>query len=112
MKGLLGEGEGGKAVVGRLRNGSLPSRVRRVVFGSLELLQTQPPNKLPTAVIILALSNNRVFEIKTGSFSGLCLLERPPWEVLLPEVMLVSVVYAAAMGCVNACSSCCHWKPC
>jgi hypothetical protein len=89
-------------VVGRLRNESLPSRVRRVVFGSLELLQTQPPNKLPTAVIILALSNNRVFEIKTGSFSGLCLLERPPWSVLLLEAMLVGWVSAIVRNHVEA----------
>ena len=68
---------------------SLPSRLGRVLCRSLELGQTQPLNKLPSPTMTLALSNDRMFEMKNGSFTGLGLHKTPPWSVLLPETVLV-----------------------
>lgn len=59
---------------------SLPSRVSRVVWRSLELEQTQALNKLPRRMITLALSSDRTAE-KNDVFPGLGLLEKPPWSV-------------------------------
>lgn len=36
--------------------------------------------------------------MKAGSSFGLSLLERPPWSMLLPEAMLVTLVCATAKG--------------
>ena len=41
-----------------------PSRVTRVVCRSLELAQTQPLNTLPSHKITLALSNDKMSEMK------------------------------------------------
>lgn len=70
----------------------MPNRVGRMVSKSLECVQYQPPSK--TA---LAMSNDRMSEIKNSSFSGSNLLERPPWSTLSGG-MLVLVVSAAAPG--------------
>lgn len=43
---------------------SWPSRVSRVVCRSLELVQTQPLNTLPSHKITLALSNDKMSEMK------------------------------------------------
>lgn len=72
-----------------MRTRSLPSRLGRVVCRSLELGQIQPLNKLPSPTVALALSNDRMFEMKNGSFTGLGLHKIPPWSVLLPEAVLV-----------------------
>lgn len=37
-------------------------------------------------------------EMKTGSFSGLYLLERPPWSILLLEAMLVGCSWTSPMA--------------
>jgi hypothetical protein len=36
--------------------------------------------------------------MRKSSMSGLDLLEGPPWSMMSPEAMLVSVVHAAAPG--------------
>lgn len=36
--------------------------------------------------------------MKSGSLSGVKLLERRPWSLLLPETMLVSVISVAGGG--------------
>lgn len=72
-------------------------------------------NLLSSCIIALAQSNDRMPEMKNGSFYGLGLLERASWSVLsleamfLSEVqatMLVSLVYVATPGCVDACGPC------
>jgi hypothetical protein len=42
------------------------------------LMRTQPLNKLPSYVIAVALNRKRMFKMKTGSFTELNLLKRPP----------------------------------
>lgn len=42
----------------------MPSRVCKVVCSSLELTQTQPLNTLPSRKIALALSSDRMSEMK------------------------------------------------
>lgn len=71
----------------------LPSRVRRVVCSSLELAKTRPLSKMPSHVIVRALSNDKM---KNNSFSGLVFLRCPPWSVLFLEAILVSVVCDAS----------------
>lgn len=65
----------------------LPGRVSSVVGSSLELAQAQPLDQLPCCTVILALSNNRISKMKSGSFPALGLPERPPWSILPPEAM-------------------------
>lgn len=72
-----------------MRTRSLPSRLGGVVWKSLELGQTQPLNKLPSPTVVLALSNDRMFEMKNGSFTGLNLHKTPPWSVPVLEAVLV-----------------------
>ena len=69
---------------------------------SLELAQTQPPNMLPSHKISLALSNNRMSEVKNDSFSGSEYHLRSSWSILPPEAMLASVVYAVVPCCIEA----------
>lgn len=61
-----------------------------MVGSSLELVQTQCLNVLPTCMITLLLSNDRMSEIKNESFSGLDHLMR---SVLLLDPIIVSVVH-------------------
>lgn len=53
-------------------------RIGWVVCSSLELVYTQPHNKLPSPMIALALSNDWMYKMKNGLFSGLVFLRRPP----------------------------------
>nr|XP_014436598.1 adhesion G protein-coupled receptor A3 isoform X4 [Pelodiscus sinensis] len=48
----------------------------KVVCSSLELARVLPPDALPNRTVTLILSNNKILELKNGSFSGLSLLER------------------------------------
>lgn len=64
---------------------------------SLEIVQVLPWNVLSRCTTIVAPSNKRP-KMKNGSSSGLSLPERPPWFMLLPEAMLVTVVCAIARG--------------
>uniref|UniRef100_A0A5F8H1D8 Adhesion G protein-coupled receptor A3 n=1 Tax=Monodelphis domestica TaxID=13616 RepID=A0A5F8H1D8_MONDO len=48
----------------------------KVVCSSLDLAQVLPPDTLPNRTVTLILSNNKISELKNGSFSGLSLLER------------------------------------
>ncbi|KAK2521405.1 Adgra3 [Columba guinea] len=48
----------------------------KVVCSNLELAQVLPPEALPNRTVTLILSNNKITELKNGSFSGLHLLER------------------------------------
>ncbi|XP_060102207.1 adhesion G protein-coupled receptor A3 isoform X1 [Heteronotia binoei] len=48
----------------------------KVVCSSLELERVLPPDALPDRTVTLILSNNRISELKNGSFAGLSLLER------------------------------------
>lgn len=88
---------------------SLPCRAGSVVYSRQEL--TQSPNMLPSCMIILALSSDRMSEMKNGSFSGMDLLGGPPRSILLLQAMLVSMVLVAAPGHVEAQGSCgCLWS--
>lgn len=60
------------------RDMSLLSRIGRVVCSSLELCVDSAPNKLPSLMIALALSNDWMSKTKNGLFSGLVLLKRAP----------------------------------
>ena len=71
---------------------SLRSKVGRVACSRRELVQIQPPNIPPGGTIALILSDDRMSEMKDGSFPPLGPLERPPWFMLSLEAMLVSVV--------------------
>lgn len=53
-----------------------------VVYSSLELAQTQPPDKLPSLMMAIVQNNNRMSNLKSSSFSGFDLLERPLWSGL------------------------------
>ncbi|KAF1565349.1 UNVERIFIED_CONTAM: Adhesion G protein-coupled receptor A3, partial [Eudyptes pachyrhynchus] len=48
----------------------------KVVCSNLELAQVLPHEALPNRTVTLILSNNKITELKNGSFSGLNLLER------------------------------------
>lgn len=61
-----------------MRNMCLLCKVGREVYSSLEYIQIQPQNTLPSHTIVLALSNDRMPEWKKGSFSALDILKRPP----------------------------------
>lgn len=66
----------------------------RVVCGSLEVVQSQPLKVLPSHMMALVLSNDRMSEIQNSSFSGLDVLDRPLWPMLLPKAMLVSMAHS------------------
>ena len=59
-----------------------------MVCTSLELAQILSLNSLPSHRITLTLRNNKISKVKNDSFSGLNLVERPPWSMLLLETML------------------------
>uniref|UniRef100_A0A2K6GMN2 Adhesion G protein-coupled receptor A3 n=1 Tax=Propithecus coquereli TaxID=379532 RepID=A0A2K6GMN2_PROCO len=81
---LLGGGGGGAALPPGCKQDGRPRGVGRaagaaegkVVCSSLELAQVLPPDTLPNRTVTLILSNNKISELKNGSFSGLSLLER------------------------------------
>lgn len=52
-------------------------------------------------------NNSKMSEAENGSFSGLSLLERLLWSVLLQEALLVSVAHAATWGQVDVRDPCC-----
>ncbi|XP_071372063.1 adhesion G protein-coupled receptor A3 isoform X1 [Centroberyx affinis] len=54
---------------------SLPSD-RKVVCSNMELHQVLPPDSFPNRTVTLILSNNKIQELKNGSFIGLSTLER------------------------------------
>ncbi|XP_042560529.1 adhesion G protein-coupled receptor A3-like [Clupea harengus] len=55
---------------------SVGSADRKVVCSSLELHQVPPPETFPNRTVTLILTNNKIQELKNGSFLGLSLLER------------------------------------
>uniref|UniRef100_F6WDX1 Adhesion G protein-coupled receptor A3 n=2 Tax=Ornithorhynchus anatinus TaxID=9258 RepID=F6WDX1_ORNAN len=56
--------------------GRPPNPDGKVVCSSLDLARVLPPDTLPNRTVTLILSNNKISELKNGSFSGLNLLER------------------------------------
>uniref|UniRef100_A0A5F4VT94 Adhesion G protein-coupled receptor A3 n=1 Tax=Callithrix jacchus TaxID=9483 RepID=A0A5F4VT94_CALJA len=81
---LLGGGGGAAALPAGCKHDGRPRGAGRaagaaegkVVCSSLELAQVLPPDTLPNRTVTLILSNNKISELKNGSFSGLSLLER------------------------------------
>ncbi|KAG7458892.1 hypothetical protein MATL_G00225430 [Megalops atlanticus] len=49
---------------------------RKVVCSNIELRQVLPPDSFPNGTVTLILSNNKIEELKNGSFIGLTALER------------------------------------
>ncbi|KAM3590882.1 uncharacterized protein V6R79_018217 [Siganus canaliculatus] len=54
---------------------SLPTD-KKVVCSNMELHQVLPPDSFPNRTVILILSNNKIQELKNGSFIGLSALEK------------------------------------
>ncbi|XP_056156292.1 adhesion G protein-coupled receptor A3 [Lampris incognitus] len=86
---LLGGGGGGRSAApsdcksyderSKSAGKSLPSAAtaeRKVVCSNMELHQVLPPDSFPNRTVTLILSNNKIQELKNGSFSGLSALER------------------------------------
>ncbi|XP_050803330.1 adhesion G protein-coupled receptor A3 isoform X3 [Gopherus flavomarginatus] len=61
---------------GRPRSPGRSPAEGKVVCSSLELARVLPPDALPNRTVTLILSNNKISELKNGSFSGLSFLER------------------------------------
>ncbi|KAF3836996.1 hypothetical protein F7725_004460 [Dissostichus mawsoni] len=81
---LLGGGCGGSPVSSdcksydeRSKSGgkSLPSD-QKVVCSNMELHQVLPPDSFPNRTVILILNNNKIQELRNGSFFGLSTLEK------------------------------------
>ncbi|XP_048852042.1 LOW QUALITY PROTEIN: adhesion G protein-coupled receptor A3-like [Brienomyrus brachyistius] len=53
-----------------------PTREGRVVCSGMELRRVLPPGDFPNTTVTLILSNNKIQELKNGSFLGLSSLER------------------------------------
>ncbi|XP_023685247.2 adhesion G protein-coupled receptor A3-like isoform X1 [Paramormyrops kingsleyae] len=53
-----------------------PTRERRVVCSGMELRRVLPPSDFPNTTVTLILSNNKIEELRNGSFPGLSSLER------------------------------------
>ncbi|XP_048826754.1 adhesion G protein-coupled receptor A3 [Brienomyrus brachyistius] len=53
-----------------------PGAAVRAVCTSMELRQVLPPEQLPNRTVTLILSNNKIQELKNGSFAGLSTLEK------------------------------------
>lgn len=72
---------------------SLPNRASMVLCRSPEFTQIQSQDTLPSSLV---LSNNKMSEMREGSFSGLDFLERTSWStacaMLKPEVHMMSMV--------------------
>lgn len=58
-------------------------------------MQTQPQSLIPGQVISPDSGQQWRTMMRKGSPSGLVLLKGPPWSLMLPEVMWLSVVHAA-----------------
>uniref|UniRef100_A0A673VYQ5 Adhesion G protein-coupled receptor A3 n=1 Tax=Salmo trutta TaxID=8032 RepID=A0A673VYQ5_SALTR len=55
---------------------SMATADRKVVCSNMELHQVLPPDSFPNRTVTLILSNNKIQELKNGSFIGLSTLER------------------------------------
>uniref|UniRef100_A0A4W5R7K4 Adhesion G protein-coupled receptor A3 n=1 Tax=Hucho hucho TaxID=62062 RepID=A0A4W5R7K4_9TELE len=55
---------------------SVATADRKVVCSNMELRQVLPPDSFPNRTVTLILSNNKIQELKNGSFIGLSTLER------------------------------------
>lgn len=84
---------------------SLPSGAGKVIYSSRS-------SHRPCGMIALALNNDIMFKMENSSFSGLRLLKRPSWPIILLEVMLLSIVCATARGCAGVRDLCCHLRMC
>ncbi|KAM6908857.1 adhesion G protein-coupled receptor A3 [Xenentodon cancila] len=56
--------------------GKSPSSDKKVVCSNMELHQVLPPDSLPNRTVTLILNNNKIQEIRKGSFFGLSALEK------------------------------------
>jgi hypothetical protein len=63
------------------------------MYSRLELAQVLPLDTMPNRTINLVV-NNKIAEMKNSLLSGLSLLERLLWSLLLPESMLTSMAPA------------------
>lgn len=88
----------------------LLSRVPR--YSRLGLTQGQPWNTLPSNMMALARRKCRMFEMDNHSFSGLDILKRPPWSLLLQGAMFMPIMKVATGDLVDVCSLGCYLKPC
>uniref|UniRef100_A0A8C7UT29 Adhesion G protein-coupled receptor A3 n=1 Tax=Oncorhynchus mykiss TaxID=8022 RepID=A0A8C7UT29_ONCMY len=55
---------------------SVTTADRKVVCSNMELHQVLPPDSFPNRTVTLILSNNKIQELRNGSFTGLSTLER------------------------------------
>uniref|UniRef100_A0A8C7CP69 Adhesion G protein-coupled receptor A3 n=1 Tax=Oncorhynchus kisutch TaxID=8019 RepID=A0A8C7CP69_ONCKI len=55
---------------------SVATADRKVVCSNMELHQVLPPDSFPNRTVTLILSNNKIQELRNGSFTGLSTLER------------------------------------
>uniref|UniRef100_A0A8C7WHQ2 Adhesion G protein-coupled receptor A3 n=1 Tax=Oncorhynchus mykiss TaxID=8022 RepID=A0A8C7WHQ2_ONCMY len=76
---------------------SVTTADRKVVCSNMELHQVLPPDSFPNRTVTLILSNNKIQELRNGSFTGLSTLER-----------LISICFAFyrdlsnnRIGCLN-----------
>lgn len=76
-------------------------RANKVVSSTLGFTQALPANALPSHRITLAMSKNKISEMKNGQSSELRPLERPPCPMLLTEAKLVSMVHTATRDHVD-----------
>lgn len=115
LKVVTGMGEACR----ELGNRALSRRPGRVAYSTLKLAQALPLNTLPSYMITLALSDNRVSKMKNTSFPGLGFLIRSPWFpqrswwclLPMPQQGDISMVCAATPDRVDACRSCgCPWS--
>ncbi|XP_053272565.1 adhesion G protein-coupled receptor A3 [Pleuronectes platessa] len=56
--------------------GKSPSSDRKVVCSNMELHQVLPPDSFPNRTVTLILTNNKIQELRNGSFFGLSTLEK------------------------------------
>ncbi|XP_050803332.1 adhesion G protein-coupled receptor A3 isoform X5 [Gopherus flavomarginatus] len=84
---------------GRPRSPGRSPAEGKVVCSSLELARVLPPDALPNRTVTLILSNNKISELKNGSFSGLSFLERL-WPRTLAGITayLLCTRYSAGSG--------------
>ncbi|XP_059211007.1 adhesion G protein-coupled receptor A3 isoform X1 [Centropristis striata] len=74
---LLGGGGGGSAVSSDCKSyDERPKSVGKVVCSNMELHQVLPPDSFPNRTVTLILNNNKIQELRNGSFFGLSALEK------------------------------------